>query len=823
METPPKKTQEEIDARRLSLKEVIERATNAAEALSEKKNKSESVTSGEKVGENNEEKREASIEEVALLLKNNKIDQIIIAGEKRSKEKNLKSKEKIFALKPDLDTLTALYLLNDFNKKSETETYNDGAMTSAIEKGGEGKDLIEDKNGIKIFLDVSGNWLEVEKGEETTTIYIDHHGAGKREPTSGAKMMMDIMEKAEILKEKPEWLNKFVSFVNDIDNLSYLDKKDNKNRKVFTENYFRNEWPNSLYALAEKQIPFEQLIELCKSGTIKDLSTPFTTEELNGEIGNTKIGNTTIKELCAQQKEQVEQVLDGVKNSITNNKKMGLNLETESLGKIIYQDYFKIRGKVNMIPDHLAFKATKAKGFDTYISWNKQKNSFYLNSSNPNLSKITEKLNEVDPECAKDVRGVMIFGKIKNLTEEQFLNIIDPKILEGKNTEVENKELEGQNIDDNKEKERQEKINKIVEQLTNSILETQQLESHLDELIALRQKLIDENEAEENSQEEVVTSEEEPQIEITFKEQESSEEFKEIKMEDFEWSYPDYTDTVGEFNCYIKSGWYTHRINFEIKKVLHEMKPRKGLDKIFSSDENKKVKLEKPYFELIAEKQEWNSNESKSEESIISYKFDTEEVNSEIMNKVNEIAKDFKIYLEEKRIKAEELKKKEIERRIEEDKEKRKDELELKINEDRANKPFLYFAFEKSNNPTLLHYMKNWEFKLLDLSSFDKDSVFYSYDNLKKTYGNVENEGFFEFNTFGFIMSIKNVSEVTNEDRSISNKSEKAIYRIIGPDGKVFADDVKGYTAAESIYKEETEKYKKQVEEEFKNLNNKNS
>lgn len=292
---------------------------------------------------------------------------------------------------------------------------------------------------------------------------MDHHGVGKRDPTSGTKMMSEIMEKAEMLEDKPKWLRRVITFVNDIDNLSYLKKKDEKDRKIFNENYLRNEWPNSLYALAEKQIPFETLIELCKSGIIKDPSSPFTKEELAGSLGGFKIGDSTIKELGEKQKKEVEKAFDAIKGVIIQNKKDGLNLDTESLGKIIYHNYKKNGiGKINIVPDHLAFKLTRAKNFDTYMSWNKKKDIFYINSTDQNLSKIVEELNKVDRGCALDVRGTMVFGKIKNLTEEQFLNIIDPKILSSVKPELIKKDVntkeKSDNIEEKSEKETRDDI-----------------------------------------------------------------------------------------------------------------------------------------------------------------------------------------------------------------------------------------------------------------------------------------------------------------------------------------------------------------------------
>ena len=72
------------------------------------------------------------------------------------------------------------------------------------------------------------------------------------------------------------------------------------------------------------------------------------------------------------------------------------------------------------------FIGTKALNKDSCATWNKKEGTFNINAHNPNLSKIVEEMNKLDPGCAVDIRGEMVFGKIKNLTEEQFLNTIDP-------------------------------------------------------------------------------------------------------------------------------------------------------------------------------------------------------------------------------------------------------------------------------------------------------------------------------------------------------------------------------------------------------------
>lgn len=480
---------------------------------------------GKKVLQTEKYEKEVNLAQIAEILKNNKIDQIIIGGREVQDLEALKidpnSKEKVVVPNPDLDTRTALYLLNNFTNQ---EMYQDDAIVSSIGKNGNGKNSVPQKKGVIVYLDTGGEWMKIEKEGEVMVLYIDHHGVGKKDPTSGTKMMQEILSKAGVLKEIPPWLQKFIDFVNDIDNLSYVDKLDEKGREIFTENYFRNEWPNSLYALAENDIPFETLIDLCARGVIKDPSKPFTIEELNGELGQTKIktarGEINIKELCKKQQEKVKKTLDtGIKNSVKHNKDRGLNLENTNLGKIIYHDYYSIKGKmINTIDDRLAFKATKAKGYQTYIAWNKEPKDgsggkFYINSTHQNLSSIVEALNAAHSGCAKDVRGVMVFGKMvddngQTITEEEFFNIIDKEIYKGvkekeekeKNLikkvkpEIHTDEPESLEIKDD-EVEKKKTIDKLyseiiemIDRSTKSLLREKELENELTQLIASSKK-----------------------------------------------------------------------------------------------------------------------------------------------------------------------------------------------------------------------------------------------------------------------------------------------------------------------------------------------
>lgn len=138
------------------------------------------------------------------------------------------------------------------------------------------------------------------------------------------------------------------------------------------------------------------------------------------------------------------------------------------------------------------------------------------------------------------------------------------------------------------------------------------------------------------------------------------------------------------------------------------------------------------------------------------------------------------------------------------------------INLDIKEKPFMYFAAQKIKNTEVLKRFINKITKSLDLRWAETPT---SYECTTKLEDGLQmigkNEGFFEFNIYGFMKVVKNVNQFEG-----SIYSEEAIYKILNPDGKIIADDIKGYQAANDIYMKETEKYEKLVEEEFNKPNN---
>ena len=151
---------------------------------------------------------------------------------------------------------------------------------------------------------------------------------------------------------------------------------------------------------------------------------------------------------------------------------------------------------------------------------------------------------------------------------------------------------------------------------------------------------------------------------------------------------------------------------------------------------------------------------------------------------------------------------------------KRLGEFIQKIIADRKAKPLLYYAVEKA--PNIRSAVENREMGEIDLRWLqDTENVYAQEKKIKTTLLDKETgntEGFFEFNVFGFTKVIKNVNEIIEEKggkKGIDTYSDRAIYKIVGPDGTIIKDDILGYEQASEIYKQATEQYKKVIEEEY--------
>jgi len=289
--------------------------------------------------------------------------------------------------------------------------------------------------------------------------------------------------------------------------------------------------------------------------------------------------------------------------------------------------------------------------------------------------------------------------------------------------------------------------------------------------------------------------------ETKIEEIENGQTYKKITKEDFRWSFQEnYIDRVGKFEL-------GDKLLITIEEFTQEQVKRDPLGRIFHSSPNKTIKLKKPFCELTVTQEGGdpkiykldNMDQAVNNADLILNDYTRK--TAEHLGEVSYIPYEYDKGLEK------------IENNI---KYFIKENLLSAIKKDKEEKPFLYFALEKSNNSLLLKIFHNEIAGTLDLRKIKKDWV-----RLKTKYLNnaSESEGFFECSIFGFVMVIKNPSEIRNE-KGLNAESDQAIYKIVGPNEEIIADNIQGYDEANKIYLEKTTEFQKVVEEEFNKLNN---
>lgn len=430
------------------------------------------------------------------LLKNNKITQIVMHGGAKKEIKINGEKKETWKLNPDLDGESAILLFNFFRdeqpkgtkeekdkemQKRMEKIYEEGAFSSIVPKGGTDKDLEIKKDGLIVYIDTGGKWFEIEKEGKKTKIYFDHHGEGKRKDTCATEMVYKFLkENNPKIDEIYPWLKNYVDSVNSFDNLTYL----KKNKETFTKEYFEKRYPWTLNHLAQK-MNTKTIINLFAMGYVESFNQDL--EELFKTNGD-KFANIKLKDGKTTVKEEINKEINGnEKESNTLKSIRGIEraekFESPLLKKVVYHDFKKIQPKkgkefVNQIPNFLGFVGTIARGGDTFVCWNKKEGTFFINSNENGLQDVIKLLNEADPGCVTDLRGVMVMGKINNLTEEKFKEILKSSKIE--KTEMKKEKSIEEQIEELKQKEieleielakKKKRLQEIMEKLDKEIKE----------------------------------------------------------------------------------------------------------------------------------------------------------------------------------------------------------------------------------------------------------------------------------------------------------------------------------------------------------------
>ena len=416
---------------------------------------------------------------IAELLKKG-VDRVVVHGQEKL-QKDPEGNESMNLLPAiDFDTQAALYLLKlskiKYNDGAHTEIVFKGEKTSGIDPNSGGQ---QEELGTVLHIDTSGERLsfEITENGKTNMIYVDHHPKEGHTRTSATKLMGRILEKRELL-EGDKTTEALIKFATEIDNLTYVDKKD------FNKDFFKNKWPGSLYALYE-ELPFNTVIELLEKG--RDPLTPFTEEEMGAE----KFNGLSLKEIIENKKRGASGDIARIETALYRMKRQGIKTHTEELGGVIYNTLDRQKdvpeqgiNPINKMAN--AFEATKAFGGDTFISYNEKTKKFFINSTTKDLRPVFDRLQKVIPG-AKFIRGVMILPPFlsterQGIDRRKFLEIcglVDDKTKLYEETNFEPQPVSNPDEDTNKKEEARIALEKQIEDVNKNI---EKLQGEINEL-----------------------------------------------------------------------------------------------------------------------------------------------------------------------------------------------------------------------------------------------------------------------------------------------------------------------------------------------------
>lgn len=212
----------------------------------------------------------------------------------------------------------------------------------------------------------------------------------------------------------------------------------------------------------------------------EEIATSNNQEQIQPKI---TVEQKMIEALKSENLYQVDRVLKELEDKAENepNYKKALNgvkladkLNSKILGRVVYQNFKKIKPKkgnefVNQIPNEHAFDATLESGFQSFVSWDKKKGNFYIESVNK-LDKIIKEINKINPLSGMNTildkkNPNQIIGKINNMTEEEFKSIL----LMGNDAHTSNK-TKKQISSKSKENKKDNTVTKIKEEINPEII-----------------------------------------------------------------------------------------------------------------------------------------------------------------------------------------------------------------------------------------------------------------------------------------------------------------------------------------------------------------
>lgn len=370
-----------------------------------------------------EAEREQTISNIGEELKKG-INRVVVHGERNENLYN----GKIYS-NPDLDSESALYLLNDISnvKYDESIVNKRGPHSELVAKGTKSWN----QKGRALYIDTGGERMRIVGDKNGVDMFLDHHQEGYGSETSATELLYETLRKNNLIKDEP-WIENFVKFNTDIDNLQFVRKEN------FGLDYLKNEWPRSLHALvkpsnknSENKLPLQEIIRLFKEG--RDPANPYTQEEIKTKTFKINGVEVRLEDLIKERQQELITDFENIEFAKEKMIKNGIKSITAEFGKILYNNYSPEgkNGKSHTNTIHHSLISAKASGYDTLISYNANTNRIYINSDTYDLTNAYERIKKIVPEV-KLVRGVMVispFGK-KNreeMTEDKLLSALNIK------------------------------------------------------------------------------------------------------------------------------------------------------------------------------------------------------------------------------------------------------------------------------------------------------------------------------------------------------------------------------------------------------------
>ncbi len=318
-------------------------------------------------------------------------------------------------LKPDLDAQAGLYLLEIAGIKAR--------FVEMVEKG----------RTIPGALHIDTGPYEYPTITPDGSIFFSDHGEKKpAKPSSATQQIYETLVAAGLLK-KEKWLDNFVKFVTETDNLSYPE--------VANAEFFADKSWHALYGIY-KELPLSYLVKMFRDHSWDSGNRPLYRNYRPGVFGNKKaspkIKAAARKEQEAARREVVkykevtrdgkvvrepvsmwditekarrlaERSMKNIKQAHERMKQEGIKFTTPELGRVLFNTVeTRVEGGVKkrfgQIPS--GFPAIRISGYESWVTWDEDNKSFAISSSK-NLEGLYARVKTVAPGAVL-IRGQMI-------------------------------------------------------------------------------------------------------------------------------------------------------------------------------------------------------------------------------------------------------------------------------------------------------------------------------------------------------------------------------------------------------------------------------